>query len=192
MKTEYIEKKRGFSLVELLAVLTIVVIITVLTIPGIISLQESLQIGRAGTAVGDILNSARQTALSCNRSVVARFYQPITKGPFTACQTFILQDDGSETQLQRMYTMPQNIVFSDDSNHSSIFGLGSSVATLPDGSAMNCVEIRFRRNGSIDLDPSSFWFFTIASAHEVHKAVPGNYLMFLIHPENGIIQTYRP
>lgn len=185
----------AFSLIELITVMAIMSILIAVTVPAVSSLQGSMQMTSAGASVGDFLSLARQTAVSSDRDVAVRFYQPASGGPLIGCQAFILQDNGTQTAVQRVLWLPQRVVFSDNTNQSSLFQTISGTATVSGQQTLKYSQFCFLRDGSTDLDPSASWFFTLTSPQAATNSTtntPSNFVTFLIEPENGTVKYYRP
>ena len=72
--------RRGFSLVELLTVMCIIIIITAVAIPAFNSITSGSNLNRAGQLISDQISLARQEATSKNRDVQVVFYN-LTDGP---------------------------------------------------------------------------------------------------------------
>ncbi|MDQ3621133.1 MAG: Verru_Chthon cassette protein D, partial [Verrucomicrobiota bacterium] len=67
-------RSRGFTLVELLAVMAILVVLLVLLVPASTSLVRSTRLTTASQLLTDEMAAARQMALTQNRIVEMRFY----------------------------------------------------------------------------------------------------------------------
>ena len=65
---------RGFSLVELLVVITIIAILVGLSTSFTSDIQDSIELATTSGEVVTILNQARETALATNQNIEVRFY----------------------------------------------------------------------------------------------------------------------
>jgi uncharacterized protein (TIGR02596 family) len=74
MKHELNRRGHGFTLVELLAVIGIMVLMMALIVPAVVGPGNAQNLTNGANAVVDQLNLARQTALATNRPVEVRFY----------------------------------------------------------------------------------------------------------------------
>lgn len=68
-------RNAAFSLIELLAVIAVLGILAVLVVPSMRGISSATELSVSAASIGDTLNLARQTALSVNRPVEARFYE---------------------------------------------------------------------------------------------------------------------
>jgi len=64
------KNRKGFTLVELLLVIALIVMLTALTLPGIKSIHSAGHLNNAGNLVSDVINQARQMARARNSLVL--------------------------------------------------------------------------------------------------------------------------
>jgi len=205
----------GFSLIELLAVLTVIVLLASLVTPAAQSLLKGSALTQGGQMVGDLLSFARQSALSRSRSVEVRFYQyadpgepgeagaGAENGRFRAMQIFEIDDAGTAVPLGKVQLLPTAIIFDSGADLSSVLGriaaksgadLNVSIPRV--GKAYNSVAWQYSPEGSTNLTATGNWFLTLHSQQDGDKLaasqVPANFFTLHIEPVNGHIKVYRP
>ena len=124
----------SFTLVELIAVLAIIVLLVGIVAPAVVSTLKGSQLTQAYPLVIGELNAARQAALTRNRAVEERFYlydnppnaaTGVTGYACRALQSFVVQEDGTMSPLNKVVTYPSGVIFSarpnsSDANASSL------------------------------------------------------------------------
>lgn len=185
----------GFSLIELIVVITIIVIIAGFTVPAATSIMKGSQLTTAAQVVQDQLSVARQTAMSRNRPVEVRFYRfgdpeipgeeaaKPRSGRFRALQVFEVSEAGGATAVSKVYRMPGAIVM-DGGSSSKLSSLlsedggwkerdASSDAKAPElprvKRSYQYFAFQFRPDGSTNLSPvkqGGGWFVTVLSSSE--------------------------
>ena len=199
----------GFSLVEMLVVIAIVIVLMAVVIPASSSLMGGMNIGRSAGMVTDELNFARQTALSRNRDVEVRFYRLGAKldgndKKFRAVRSFLIEglDSASWKPLSRLKQFPEPIIISDDPTFSTLLDVGNGHSgvkqeseTLPGQGTVEYVKFLVRANGGTSLKPvTEKWFLTLYSqkAKVSGGGLPANYYTVQIDPVTGRTRSYRP
>ena len=201
---------RGFSLVELLVVMAILIVLMALTLPAINSTMQANNLTHATQAVLDELSLARQSATSKNRVVETRFYRfadPASGSPdqrFRALQNFELQEDGSAVAIDRMRRLPQGVIIDGGATLSPLLGsarakqwtTNDTQIPLPGiGTAYETRIFPLRPDGSTDLLASAQpWFATLhyENTGDNLSSPPPNFAMIQIDPWTGQAQLYRP
>jgi uncharacterized protein (TIGR02596 family) len=174
MKTKTHLRARGFSLVELLVVISVIAIIAGFAVPAVTTMIRGSSLTQGSQAITDQIVLARQLALSRNRSMEVRFYKyadPETPGEdvkdpktgfFRACQTFEILDNGGALPTGSMTRLPVGVIMNED-KLSTILSQRphekpkSSDPALPDTQAQRNYEyvaLRFLPDGSTDLPPT--------------------------------------
>jgi len=188
-------KKGGFTVVELLVVMSIIAIIIGFTMPAMNTVLKGSQLTQAGQMINDQLNLARQIALTKNHSVEVRFYQfgdpqapgeqtaVPASGRYRAIQAFEIQDSGSAVPLSKVQQVPPSIIIDSGGALSSIISPPSayvaplpvltsySIQTVPIarvGTNYNTVAFRFLPDGSVNLSKisSNPWCLTLHNINE--------------------------
>ncbi len=170
-------QSRGFSLIELIVVMGIIVIVATFAVPAASSTLRGSQVSQAASMLADQLGIARQQALSRNRKIEVRFLrfgdpeQPgesatdPTTGKFRAIQLMEINELNTAVPLagSKIERLPNAVMLNEDM-FSSV--LDSEVRSsdvvkamdnpqdpeLPRGVARNYeyVAFRFRPDGSTD------------------------------------------
>ncbi len=190
--------RRGFSLIELLVVMGIIILIASLVAPSFSSIVLGTNLSRAGQVVGDEMILARQEAVTKNRDVTVRFYKWDDLGTSAWRGMQIVTDEQVDgvskvRPLARMKALPQGVVF--DPALSPLLDLGavpvSGETSTPD-KVTETASFRFRANGSTDpkFDVSES-YVTLKSENDPSNP-PDNYYTLVVNPVTGKITTYRP
>jgi len=174
----------------LLTVVAIITILMALLIPAITSTQSALQITRGAQGMADIVSLSRQTALARNRVIALRIYRKTDATNFFAYQMVLLEEDGTE-QARRLNRLPDGVVISGNGLHS--MGMGATSPTnLPGGVSAAYAEVRFRRDGSVDLGSGTNWYVSIMRDSSTAKEVPENFVVIVLEPEAGTARILQP
>jgi prepilin-type N-terminal cleavage/methylation domain-containing protein len=109
------DKTKGFTLLELLVVIGIVLILLAATVPAVVGLSKSNSLNSAGRIVTNVLTIARSEAI--NRRTLIRF-EIATNWPVDATSAYrkftLVQHDvttGADTQLTGWETLPTGTIF---------------------------------------------------------------------------------
>ena len=202
---------RGFTLVELLAVIFIIILISAFVTPAATNLLKGNKLTQASQMVSDRLGFARQTALTRNRRVEVRFYQygdtdvpgesatNPTSGKYRAIQLFEIPDTGSPVPLGKSQSLPNGIIMDSGATLSSLLSTVVSGASLKvsiprAGTNYNAVVFRFLADGSTSLAASGSWFLTFHNLNDgdALKTPPPNFFTLQIEPLNGHVKNFRP
>ncbi len=204
---------KGFTLLELIVVISIMVIIVSLCIPAATSIQKSFQLTAGAQMVGNQLGLARQVAITRNHSVEIRFYQfgdsevpgeQVTvpgSGQYRAFQAFEIQETGSANAMGKMQRLPVSIVMDSGVTLSSLISgfvpmtggtLGVSLPRVQ--TQYNAVSFRFLPDGSTNLAKTERWFLTLHNMNDGNALAlpPKNFATLQVNPSNGHIKSYRP
>jgi len=193
---------KGFSLVELLVVLLIMVATTTLTMTGMGRLVRASQLGMAGGTVMDQFNLARQHALASNRMVEVRIYTDGSAVGGAPCgiQIFSVSNQGSSEVFEALAPprrLPKHVAIVDDTAVSTLMGVLSSQPVTPTpGMPYNeYYSFRFLPNGSTSLDDAQpYWFVTLAESgrSDGDNGTPSNFVAAQINVRTGQTRLWRP
>ena len=209
---------KGFTLLELLVVISILILVMALAAPAVNSVMRGSQISQAGQAVNDQLSLARQTALSKNHAVEVRFYEFVDSempgeqaattgtGHLRALQSFEMLDSGTAVAVGKMQRIQPSIIIDSGGTLSSLIDpalkktfsptSGDPQVSLPRVGSYYCYAFRFLPDGSTSLSPTAVnqWFLTLHNINDGDSLAtpPKNFITLQIDPTNGHIRTYRP
>jgi len=198
-------RKTGFTLVELLAVVAIIVALMALTIPAITPASKGVEITQSGGILAGELQAARLEAIARNRPVEVRFYENADRDAYDRVGFLVIRDDAAFTTFRSEFEMPDNLIipkYEDAQDltpllNPSADGITSGTEERPNGETNPYVAFRFRPNGSTTLspDPNEEWFLTVIHQNDQGKS-PGsglaNFTAIQIEPLNGRVRVYRP
>ena len=197
---------KGFSLIELLVVITIIAMVAVFTVPAFNSVTTAGSIENSADQIVGALGLARQSAIGKNRPVEVRFYEVPADGwtnDFRALQLFEIAESGSANPLTKVLKLKTPSVISRDTGLSTLLDAGRAKnwssndpqIPLPGfGSTYSCRVFRFRSSGATDLPVSAKWHLTVVDAHHPGSAAqpPTNFATVWVEPATGIVKVLRP
>jgi len=208
MKTRRSPIRNGYSLLEILAVLTVIGLIAGLAIPAISSLVRGNQVTTSSQLIVSQLNLARQTALAANRMVEVRLYKfhdsnvSSSEDTFRAVQLFQYDETNTVAKpLGKALRLPGLVIMDSSGTYSTL--LDESVrkknwvpatdpqVNLPGANSYTACYLRFRSDGSTDLSRANQWFLTLRTINDTGTPAK-NYITIQIDPVNGTVKTYRP
>lgn len=203
----------GFTLVEMLVVLTIIIALSALVVPAASSVVRGSSITYAVQSVSAQFTLARQTAIARNRTVELRLYKsfdPNNPGAdaansdawrFRAFQLFQNAPDGTAAPLSKVERLPNQVIVDSGATLSTLVNdttrtlqTGSTTSLPGVGTSYKYCSVRFRSDGSTDLDPTKQWFLTIHSLQDgdAMSKPPTNFVTLQIDPVQGGITIFRP
>jgi uncharacterized protein (TIGR02596 family) len=204
---------RGFTVLELLVVMAIMVILASLMAPSIGYVLQGSNLSVSGDRLLGILKLARQTALSKNHPVEVRFYRyadadqaesGLANGHYRGVQLFEINDSGTAVPRGKLQKLPTGVIIDSNSTLSSILTQTNLGATNPIptvGTNYNCASFRFHTDGSTQLSfsppsPPGSWCLTLhtlrGASGDGMSTPPVNYITLQIDPVSGSILTFRP
>jgi len=203
----------GFSLVELLVVISIIVLMASLMGPTLNTALRGNAMTQAGDKVTGTLTLAHQMAVTRNQTIEVRIYSyidpemPGDKGQGRAIQAFTVDDANQYSPISKAQVLPPTVVISTNSTLSTIFDLtamepskGEKIPRV--GTKYTYVAFKYYRSGSTSLVSQStnassqpHWCITlegIQDASSGRATLPKNFTTITIDPYNGALKTYRP
>lgn len=192
-------KSKGFSLIELLTVVAIIVILVTLTIPAFQSIAMGSSLSRSGQIVADQFALARQMAISRNSQVQVRVVW-LTDSP-AGYRAIQLWGQGTNlanfVPLTRMTVLPDGISMASNAALSPLLTDAATIKTndvFPGKGTLGYCGFRFKSGGGTDLPfNATNAFLTVAYARNSNaSALPTNYCIVQIDPVSGRAKTYRP
>jgi uncharacterized protein (TIGR02596 family) len=199
----------GFSLVELLAVLVVMLVLAALSVPAANRMLRASSLNSAGRVLVDQLNLARQVALTKGLPVEVRLYklpdytEPSTASPtvFRAFQLFLLDEEGVANPLAKAEFFQVPVVVSQETSESGLFSDTSSHAEVNPGSNgfglpvfqanYRYVAFTFLPGGSTDLN-SGRNFVTLVLQNDRPLVEGTNFFTVQLDPVSGSVRHFRP
>jgi len=200
--------RAGFTLLELMIVITIIVFLACLAMPSMSRILKGSQVTIGSEILSTQFAFARQTALTKNRIVEVRFYQyvdpsiPGSPSSFRAVQAF-QYDEANQTAmpLAKMQRLPGSLIMDARATYSTLLADVARLKTwtpssdpqvvLPGVSSYTAYCVRFRPDGTTDLVKTANWFITVREETDTGSPAK-NYVTLQIDPVNGSLKTYRP
>lgn len=222
MKGPRPQRPKGFSLIEVLVVATIIGVLAVLGAGALNGLTGAYDLASAGQMVVDELSLARQIAITENCAVEFQIYKikPASLDTDEYCAMALVKSSpaaaGSGTQktfVRRISYLPTRTVFDPRVKFSSLLdGQPTESASLPFAStapadasvppavrSLPVVSFRFRPNGSADLastDPAGarrHWTLTLRGYRPPPAdSLPANFITISLDPLTGKAVPFQP
>lgn len=191
----------GFSLVELLVVISIVALLTAASVPALNSVMESDNLNRGGQQVADTINLARQLASSHNATMELRLIKLNSTSGYSALQVWTTNSAGTMQPITRIAILPQSIVVTDNTTLSpALSASGITTGTIPpgNGAASGASYAGFEITASGLMLPltgmNSDYFTVVPARYEPSSSLSGikNYVMVQVNPVTATPLVYRP
>jgi uncharacterized protein (TIGR02596 family) len=196
-----ITARRGFTLIELIVVISIVLVLSVVAVPAIHSISSGKAITRSAQIITDQLALARQEAMGKNRDIQVRFIH-LTTAPagYRAIQLWALSrnDITRYEPIARAISLPNDAIIAHNEIISPLLGNApvNDDALFPvfSNSELQYFALRFRPNGGTDLPfaTTNNYLTLVNTRYANTAALPKNYAIVQINPENGHVSVYRP
>lgn len=220
-RTHHGRGRGGFSMVELLVVLSIMALLAAFAVGSFRSVIQNYQLKDAGNRVVALLSQARQAALTRDQEVEVRFYQDAKNSLYDSVVSLVPANSytGSTNQwLTKPYYLPTGVAFnvsnaayspllkatttnSTATNSPYSVTVDSDPATPYSLRGEGYVGFRFRPDGSTDLDPTalsaagdSAWCLTLTNVGTTGSGgKPANdFITILVDPTMGRTRLYQP
>lgn len=212
--------RKGFSLVEMLIVLTVLGILFAISAPNLFTMMQATSLSSEGSFLRNQLTQAQQLALSQNTDVEVRFFKMADESAaelveeYRGFQYFQYNASGELIPVSKFYRIRPPVIISEDfstllktksNTDSSSQEYGFMAPTkgqyiIPTGNAevsADYVAFRFRPDGSTDLPgkagTTDTWYLTLLQGGTAGVSrLPDNYFTIQVDPFNGRLGVYRP
>lgn len=193
---------RGFSLIEVLAVLGILAVLVAGAAPAILSTVKASRLASAASQLTGRLNEAQGMALTFSSDFEVRFLAASPSDPLKrdSLQIYALadpekleeqeDDDDAFEPVGAPEILPESIVFSRNSVFSSL--LRQEKGREAGGRRVLGV-IRYHPDGSTSLPEGESWHVTLVESAEENAAkLPANFATIQVDPATGRLEVFRP
>lgn len=196
----------GYSLVEMMVVLAVVMILFTVAATGFRKSWESQEIKASALHLAHDIALAAQTAQKLNTTVTLRFIKYLPKAVasdkphYHAYQLLIQDPDSSTPKLKGLFelqTLEGTTLVSENTRFTSVlYSPAQKRGATDEDLAIGDYEyfsIEFRPNGSTNLLPGSQpATITLIPVRYVDNLgeVPKEYQTLVLHPENGTVSIY--
>lgn len=211
--------RRGFSLIEMMIVLTVLGILFAVSAPNLFTMMQATSLTSEGSFLRNQLTQAQQKALSQNADVEVRFFKMADESSaeleekFRGFQYYQFNAAGELVPVSKFYRIRPPVVISESfstllrpgdnkDGDAQEFGFLAPVdgrAKIPTGGEdliADYVSFRFRPDGSTDLPGKAggdTWYLTLLQGSGADdRTLPENYFTIQVDPFNGRIGVFRP
>jgi len=203
--------RSGFTLVELLVTMVIIMLLAVMAAPAVSKISRGFVVDTSARRIVDELNLARQIAQTKNCLVQVRLYklpdinQPSASSPsvYRAMQLFQVANNGTNA-LGKVTYIDNPAIISSTSNTSSL--MDDSITALQEQSSSGQPPLpnvqlnykyrvfQFKPDGSTDLPMSGTWFLSVHAQNDplLGNGLPLNFATIQIDPQSGRTKVFRP
>jgi uncharacterized protein (TIGR02596 family) len=206
-----VNKKRGFSMIELLVVMGVIAIILAMAVPAMQSMLAGNKLVQAGDDLASALATMQQEAIKGNEAVEVRFYTfrdmnlPVTTPQFRAYQfvkkvtattesnrrsSGASRDGFVVVPLSKIERLPEGVIMLNDSEYSTLITSQKMIRG-------EYYAFHFRPDGSTTLPKtgSDQWFVTLVNEADVLAsagALPANFITLQVDAHNGSARKFQP
>lgn len=208
MKASQPALQGGFSLIEMVAVISIIAVIAGFTVPAVNGYLRGQRLSTASAALAGALAEAQQLARTRNRTVEVRFYRctdPETPGSVAAYRGYqiLLSDSNGGLWPERGVTwLGADVIFAENAEFSTVLKDAPTVATEADvelprvNHSYEYAGIRFLPTGETSLGKASEdrWCLTLVNetAYTDPDKLPPNFVTVQIDSYTGSLRTLQP
>jgi len=191
-------RRPGFSLVELLMVMAIIVALGAAVLPAITNVSDGMRLTNATQMLMDEILVARATALSRNLPVEVWFVQDGETSEYRLLRTAVIDNSERTTWVTGYKRLPAGVAMTAAGGRSNLIAV-QNARTLPD-LALKGVALRINPSGqcevadeSATIGPNEVLFVTVVLARHASSAeLPANFSTVQINPINTRLTMFRP
>ena len=202
------QHRQGFTLLELLLVVGVIVTLLGLSAPAIQGAMSASRLKESADVVYNRIFEAQQLALTLGTETEVRLYRApdlINAGPVDSLRkvrVFVLHaaPDGADaadatplfTPTSAAESLHPSIVISSQATYNSLLGLGFKTDTDRNAEG-SYVAFRFHADGTTNLAPDQCWFLTLLERNlEESKDKPKNFITLQVDPATGNLRRFQP
>ncbi|MEC5126286.1 Verru_Chthon cassette protein D [Verrucomicrobiales bacterium BCK34] len=198
-------KAAGFSLIEILAVLTIISLLLSMSVMGINRVTEATDLTNNGDQIVNQLVQARQRAIADNAHVEVRVYPPPEDNRNKEWTLVLARQGLDETPatLQQPLILSESIAISEDRDFSTLIAARKAekdegLIRTASGTEQKYHGFKFHPDGSTNLpiNPNGdTWHLTAASRKDLERnkgTLPDNFYTIRVDPFTGAVRSFRP
>ena len=206
------KREKGFSLAEMMVVITIIAFLLAMAAPNIFSMLRGSELSTQGDIFRNQLSLAQQMALSSNADVEVRFFKfkdqdhAQTEALYQAYQFYQYTETGDLVEKTEIFRLNAPVIFHPDARFSNLLTItsedvedGGHTVSDPkskfgDGVTTATYEaFRFRPDGSTDLPKDeTIYYITLIQDQGTDRSTPTNFFSVQIDPYNGSLREFRP
>lgn len=200
------KRRRGFSLLELLIVISVIGILLAIAAPNIFSLLNSQTLTGEGALIRNKLTLARQMSISKNADVEVRFFKVADTGnaapqeEYRAYQFFMYDRTGVMAPVSEAIWIKPPVLI--DEKLSTILSFAEDKGTYDQFPGVNgkttapYVSFRYRPDGSTDLPgrtgSGDTWYLSLVQSVVGGGQLPDNYFVVQVDSFTGRVSEFRP
>ncbi|MFP6873052.1 MAG: Verru_Chthon cassette protein D [Verrucomicrobiales bacterium] len=208
MKLTKRHERGGFTLIEILVVLTIIAIIVTFTVPNLEPALKGSKLKQAADNLERALANAQQMAITHNHPVEFRFFHyddPDSPGSeeffrsYQAVQVITSPENHNQVIEEKVVTsvntfpLPFVLAEGEFSTLIDSVALEQGSADIPRANDVDYVAFEFRPNGATNLGTidMSHWTLTIVRESD-SKPVIGEFITLTVDAYNGRVRQFYP
>ncbi|MDA7926746.1 Verru_Chthon cassette protein D [Verrucomicrobiales bacterium] len=193
---------RGFSLIEIMVVLSLVAIMLALAGPGFIPVMQARSLTSAADELEQALSEARQVAMTEDLVIEIEFlgYQrEENRGlEFAAYRFWKLMPNGERREYGPIHKLESSFVFLNQLSTLLRDGAAETeTGTIPNqiSGSVSMVRFAFFPNGETNLperEDEDNWHITIGFTKDNLTSIPNNFIVFQINQTNSHVTRLQP
>jgi uncharacterized protein (TIGR02596 family) len=204
----------GFTLVEVLIVITVMLLLLTIAGSGVGGMLDSLRMKEAIETVRSTMEQARQSAMISNKEITVRIYK--LKDEFGVenwseiefgVAKLVTDPDapgyedptvpGYKPKFERIRSverLPHGMIFHPASTYSQLIDSAQSdLESGIDGNERQYIAFRFGPDGRCNLPANKKWTLTLVKESDLKDSgLPPNYATMQLDPATARVRIYRP